>query len=116
MPLLLSEKDLAPLYNQAANIDGLLPLIEASMVDFNSDQVAGQARIETSLLDGKKKYRIMTSAVPGAGQGMRISALFRGAKDGYFIVLFDGERGDLLALVAGRGLNVWRTGAPAGEL
>lgn len=114
MPLLLSEKDLVPLYNQAANIDGLLPLIEASLADFNSDRVAGQARIETSLLDRRNKYRIMTSAVPGAGQGMRISALFRGAKDGYFIVLFDGESGDLLALVAGRGLNVWRTGAPAG--
>ena len=95
-------------------MDGLLPLIEASMADFNSAKVAGQARVETSLLEAKNKYRIMTSAVPGAGQGMRISALFRGAKDAYFIVLFDGESGDLLALVAGKGLNVWRTGAPGG--
>ena len=114
MPILLSEKDLASLYRQAANMDGLLPLIEASMVDFNSAKVVGQARVETSLLDPKNKYRIMTSAVPGAGQGMRISALFRGAKDAYFIVLFDGESGDLLALVAGKSLNVWRTGAPGG--
>src|SRR5258706_13640918 len=89
MPIILSEKDLAPLY-------------------------AEPARIETSLLDLKKKYRIMTSAVPNAGQGMRVSALFRGAKDAYFILLFDGERGDLLAIVAGRDLNIWRTGAPAG--
>jgi alanine dehydrogenase len=76
--------------------------------------VAGQARVETSLLDSKKKYRIMTSAVPKAGQVMRVSALFRGAKDSYFMLLFDGETGDLLALVAGRNLNVWRTGAPGG--
>jgi len=114
MPILLSEQDLAPLYRHAANMDALLPLIEASMMDFNSAKVAGQARVETSLLEPKNKYRIMTSAVPGAGQGMRISALFRGAKDAYFIVLFDGERGDLLALVAGKSLNVWRTGAPGG--
>ena len=114
MALLLSEKDLASLYCQPSNMDALLPLIETSMGDFNSNAVAGQARVETSLIDRQKKYRIMTAAVPGAGQGMRISALFRGAKDGYFIVLFDGESGDLLALVAGRGLNVWRTGAPAG--
>jgi len=114
MPLLLSEKDLAPLYHQAANMDTLLPLIETSMADFNSARVAGQARIETSLVERKNKYRIMTSAVPGAGQGMRISALFRGAKDAYFIVLFDGASGDLLALVAGKSLNVWRTGAPGG--
>ena len=29
-------------------------------------------------------------------------------------MLFDEERGDLLALLAGTALNVWRTGAPAG--
>ena len=114
MPLILSEKDLAPLLQNPSAMDELLPLIEASMAAYNSDKVAGQVRLETSLLDTKKKYRVTTSAVPGAGQGMRISALFRGAKDAYFIVLFDGESGDLLALVAGRGLNVWRTGAPAG--
>ena len=114
MPILLSEKDLAPLYRQAANMDALLPLIEASLADFNSAKVAGQARVETCLLEPKNKYRIMTSAVPGAGQGMRISALFRGAKDAYFIVLFDGESGDLLAILAGKSLNVWRTGAPGG--
>ena len=114
MPILLSERDLASLYHQAANMDTLLPLIETSMADFNSAKVAGQARVETSLLDPKNKYRIMTSAVPDAGQGMRISALFRGAKDAYFIVLFDGASGDLLALVAGKSLNVWRTGAPGG--
>ena len=114
MPLLLSEMDLAPLYGNPANMDSLLPLIEDSMRDFNGGKVSGQVRLETSLLDSKKKYRITTSAVPGAGHGMRINALFRGAKDSYFIVLFDGEKGDLLALVAGRDLNVWRTGAPAG--
>jgi len=114
MPLLLSEKDLVPLYSQTSNMDELLRLIEASLADFNSAKVAGQARVETSLIEPKNKYRIMTSAVPGAGQGMRISALFRGAKNAYFILLFDGASGDLLAMVAGKNLNIWRTGAPGG--
>lgn len=114
MPILLSEKDLAPLLSNPAAMDGLLVRIEESLRAFNSGKVAGQVRIETSLSDASKKYRIMTSALPQAGQGVRISALFRGAKDAYFIVLFDDERGDLLALVAGTSLNVWRTGAPAG--
>jgi alanine dehydrogenase len=114
MPIILSEKELAPLYSNPAAMDDLLDRIEDSMRAFNSGQVAGQVRLETSLTDIQKKYRITTSAVPKAGQGMRISALFRGAKDAYFILLFDGERGDLLALVAGTALNVWRTGAPAG--
>jgi alanine dehydrogenase len=95
-------------------MDELLNAIEGSLGAQSSGAVAGQARVETSLLDSKKKYRIMTSAVPKAGQVMRVSALFRGAKDAYFMLLFDGETGDLLALVAGRDLNVWRTGAPAG--
>ncbi|HEY3150104.1 MAG TPA: ornithine cyclodeaminase family protein [Candidatus Binatia bacterium] len=114
MPIILSEKDLAPLYRDPSAMDGLLARIDESLRAFNSGQVAGQMRLETSLTDTHKKYRITTSAVPGAGQGMRISALFRDAKDAYFILLFDGERGDLLALVAGTALNVWRTGAPAG--
>jgi len=114
MPIILSEKDLAPLYAEPARMDELLPQIEDSMRAQSSGASAGLARVETSLLDVKKKYRIMTSAVPNAGQGMRIGALFPGAKDAYFILLFDGERGDLLALVAGRDLNVWRTGAPGG--
>jgi len=114
MPIILSETDLMPLLKTPARMDELLPLIEDSMRAQSSGAVGGQARVETSLLDDKKKYRIMTSAVPKAGQGMRVSALFRGARDAYFILLFDGERGDLLGLVAGRELNVWRTGAPGG--
>ena len=114
MPIILSEKDLAPLFRGPAAMDGLLVCIEKSLHAFNSGAVAGQVRLETSLTDRNKKYRITTSAVPGAGQGMRISALFRGAKDSYFILLFDEERGDLLAMIAGTSLNVWRTGAPAG--
>ena len=114
MPLLLSETDLAPLFKDPMAMDGLLGGIEESMRAFNGGAVAGQTRLETSLADRNKKYRITTSAVPGAGQGMRINALFRGAKDAYFILLFNEESGDLLALVAGAALNVWRTGAPAG--
>jgi len=114
MAIIISEEDLAPLLSDPRHMDGLLELIEESLRAFNRGAIAGQVRLETSLLDAGKKYRITTSAVPGAGQGMRISALFRGAKDAYFILLFDGDNGDLLAVIAGRDLNVWRTSAPAG--
>jgi ornithine cyclodeaminase/alanine dehydrogenase-like protein (mu-crystallin family) len=114
MPLILSEKDLEPLYREPSAMDGLLKVIEAALTAHNRDEVRGQVRVETSLTDPKRKFRIMTAAVPGAGQGMRINALFKGAKDAYFHLLFDDRSGDLLALVAGRELNVWRTGAPAG--
>ncbi len=114
MAVILSENDLAPLYRTPAAMDELLNLVEEALRAHNRDEVAGQSILETSLVDQKRKFRIMTAAVPGAGHGMRITALFSGAKDGYFHLLFDGESGDLLALIAGRDLNVWRTGAPAG--
>jgi ornithine cyclodeaminase/alanine dehydrogenase-like protein (mu-crystallin family) len=113
MAIILTEKDLRPLYRNADAMDELLKLIEASLRAHNRDELAGQMRMETSLVDPKKKFRVTTAAVPGSGMAMRINALFR-AKDGHFILLFDGKTGDLLALIDGRELNVWRTGAPAG--
>jgi alanine dehydrogenase len=113
MAIILTEKDLRPLYRNADAMDELLKLIEASLLAHNRGELAGQMRLETSLVDPKKKFRVTTAAAPGSGMAMRINALFR-AKDGHFILLFDGKTGDLLALIDGRELNVWRTGAPAG--
>ena len=114
MAIILSENDLKQLYQTPAAMDELLKLIEASLAAHDRDEVTGQVRVETSLVDSKRKYRIMTAAVPGAGFGARLSALFRGARDAYFHLLFDNDSGDLLAVVAGRELNIWRTGAPGG--
>lgn len=114
MAIILTENDLKRLYWTPAGIDDLLKLIEESLRAHSRNEVVGQTIVETSALGPRLKYRIMTAAVPGAGYGMRISALFDGAKDAYFHLLFDNESGDLLAMVAGRELNVWRTGAPAG--
>lgn len=61
-------------------------LIERSLREYNSNRVNGQVLLETSLLAAAKKYRISTSAVPDAGQGMRVSALFRGAKNACLIL------------------------------
>jgi ornithine cyclodeaminase/alanine dehydrogenase-like protein (mu-crystallin family) len=114
MAIILGENDLKALYQSPAAMDELLQLTEAALCAQERGGVAGQVRVETSLVDTKRKYRIMTAAVPGAGFGARISALFRGARDAYFQLLFDNDSGDLLALVAGRALNIWRTGAPGG--
>ena len=77
MPIILNEADLTALLADPAHMDELLVLIEGSLRDYNSNRVGGQVRLETSLLDAKKKYRITTSAVPGAGQGMRCFAALK---------------------------------------
>ena len=87
--IILNESDLKPLYQSPAAIDELLQLIEKSLAAHSRNEVAGQTRMETTAADPKKKYRIMTAAVPEVGCGMRINALFRGAKDAYFHLLFD---------------------------
>ena len=66
MALILSEKDLAPLYRTPAAMDELLQWIEESLRAHNRNEVAGQTRIESSLVDPKRKFRIMSAAVPGA--------------------------------------------------
>ncbi len=114
MALILSETDLAPLYQDANAMDALLATIEDSLRAHNRGELSRQLRFEPSLLNAKKKFRIMTAAVPHGGQGIRINALFPGARDANFILLFHGETGDLLGLVAGGELNVWRTGSAAG--
>ena len=55
MPIILSETDLTRLYSNPEAMDGLLDSIEDSMRAFNSGKVAGQVRLETSLIDSKKK-------------------------------------------------------------
>ena len=47
-----------------ARTQDMVRRIEDSMRAFNSGKVAGQVRLETSLTDTHKKFRITTSAVP----------------------------------------------------
>jgi len=114
MAIILNENEIKEIFGSPVAMDELLKCIEDSLRAFNQNRVAGQTRVETSLLDSQRRFRIMTAAVPEAGFGMRVSALFRGAKDAYFHLLFDNHSGDLLAMIAGQELNIWRTGAPAG--
>ena len=114
MAIILRGKDLEPLYNQPKAMDDLLGMIENSMRAHGRGEAAGQVRFETSLVDRKKRFRITAAAVPGAGLGMRINALLHAARDSHFILLFDDQTGDLLALIDARELNVWRTGGPGG--
>lgn len=114
MAIILSETDLAPLYADPASMDALLDGIEASLRAHSGGKAPAQVRFQTPLPDGKRQFRVMMAGVPSAGEGLRVNALFRGAKDAQLSLLFDEASGDLLAVIAGREMNVWRTGSPAG--
>lgn len=114
MALLLSEKDLKPLFRAPSAMDDLIRLMEAALKAHGRGEVAGHGIVDAGVFAPARKYRVMAAAVPGDGYGLRVSALFPGATDAYFHLLFDDASGALLALIAGRALNGWRTGAVAG--
>lgn len=114
MPLILSEKDLAPLLGNPASMDSFRETIEEVLRVQQKGAITSQGGFSLPMADGKRNFRVVTASLPGAGEVMRINPQFRGAKETHFNLLFDAESGSLLAIIAGDELNIWRTGAPAG--
>ncbi|MGH7845460.1 MAG: ornithine cyclodeaminase family protein [Candidatus Binatia bacterium] len=114
MALVISGKDLEGLFGQPASMDLLLEVISETLRACSRGKITSQGGFPLPLADGKRNFRVLTASLPNAGVVLRTYPLFTGAKDSHCNLLFDGQTGDLLALIAGGELNVWRTGAPAG--
>lgn len=114
MPLILSGKDLEPLLSSPASMDSLRETIEEVLRAQQRGAITSQGGFSLLMADGNRNFRVITASLPGAGEVMRINPQFRGAKDTHFNLLFDAQSGDLLAIIAGDEVNIWRTGAPAG--
>lgn len=114
MPLILSGKDLEPLLSDPASMDSLRETIEEVLRAHQRGEVASQGGFSLPMADGKRSFRVITASLPGAGEVLRINPQFLGAKDTHCNVLFDAQSGELLAVIAGDELNIWRTGSPAG--
>lgn len=114
MPLILGAKDLEPLLSNPTSMDSLRETIEEVLRAHQRGEVASQGGFSLPMADGKRNFRVITASLPGAGEVLRINPQFQGAKDTHCNVLFDAQSGELLAVIAGDELNVWRTGAPAG--
>ncbi len=114
MPLILSARDLEPLLGNPASMDSLRETIEEVLRAQQRGAIASQGGFSLPMADGKRNFRVVTASLSGAGEVMRINPQFSGATGTHFNILFDSESGDLLAIIAGDELNIWRTGAPAG--
>jgi alanine dehydrogenase len=114
MALVISGKDLEQLFSQPASMDLLLEVMSQTLRAQSRGEITSQGGFPLPLGDGKRNFRVLTAALPNTGAVLRIYPLFAGARDAHCNLLFDGQTGDLLALIAGGELNVWRTGAPAG--
>lgn len=114
MPLILSGNDLEPLLSKPASMDSLRETIEEVLRAQQRGAITSQGGFSLPMADGKRNFRVVTASLPGAGEVMRINPQFPGTTHTHFNILFDAESGDLLAIIAGDELNIWRTGAPAG--
>jgi len=114
MALVISGNDLEGLFSQPASMDLLVEVISETLRAHSRGEITSQEGFLLPVGDGKRNFRVLTATLPSAGAVLRIYPLFAGARDAHCNLLFDGQTGDLLALIAGGELNVWRTGAPAG--
>jgi alanine dehydrogenase len=114
MALVLSGKDLEPLFADPPSMDGLVAVIEETLRAHQRGEIAAQRGFPLPMPDGKRNLRVITASLPAAGPVVRIHPQFPAANESHVILLFDAQSGELMAIVAGRELNVWRTGAPAG--
>jgi alanine dehydrogenase len=114
MALLISGTDLKELFGKPSSMDFLMEVISETFRAHSRGEIASQGGFSLPLVDGKKNFRVLTATVPNAGTVLRTYPLFAGTKDAHLNLLLDGQTGDLLAVIAGAELNVWRTGAPAG--
>jgi ornithine cyclodeaminase/alanine dehydrogenase-like protein (mu-crystallin family) len=113
MALILSGNDLTALFKEAASMDSLLESIEEALHAAGRSTGSTLAGLQLAVGDGQRSLRVSAASASDRAAALRFYTL-GGAKDANFNLLFDGRSGDLLALVAGSELNVWRTGAPAG--
>jgi ornithine cyclodeaminase/alanine dehydrogenase-like protein (mu-crystallin family) len=89
-------------------------MVEDALRAYQRGEVQGQGRFQMPMVVPNRQLRVLTATLPGAGEIVRVNPQYAGATEGHVNILFDGKSGELLAVVAGGELNVWRTGAPAG--
>ncbi len=114
MGLILSEQDLKALYSEPASMDALQTRIEQVILAYQRGRILSQHHLQMPLVEPDRQLRILTATLPEAGEIVRVNPQYRGVRDRHVNFLFDGRSGDLLAVVAGGELNIWRTSAPAG--
>ncbi|MGH7848233.1 MAG: hypothetical protein ACREQW_24095 [Candidatus Binatia bacterium] len=88
--------------------------MEEALRNYQGGKVLSQDRFQIPMVEPNRQLRLVTATLPGAGEIIRVNPQYRGAPDTHVNLLFDEKSGDLLTVVSGGELNVWRTGAPAG--
>ncbi|HZT07767.1 MAG TPA: ornithine cyclodeaminase family protein [Chloroflexota bacterium] len=114
--MLLTQADLRPLAELSSELDGAFAAIQEAFLEHQRGEAKLYAGTELPLTGEQRSLRVLPSASPANGAGVRFNPLVGRLDnpDSFVNLLFDGANGQLLALIAGDDLNVVRTATPAG--
>jgi alanine dehydrogenase len=116
MVLLLSRDDVRPLMADGAAIEAAFSQVEDAFIELQREEASLQGLVMLPLR-GQRALRLQPGGTPANGASIRVYPAFAGGgeqRDAYANLLFDAESGQLLALIAGDDLNVFRTAVPGG--
>jgi ornithine cyclodeaminase/alanine dehydrogenase-like protein (mu-crystallin family) len=116
MALLLTRAEIRTLLEDPQQLDSAFAVIESAFREHRESGGKATPQLALPLQDGRGAVRLVTAASAANGVTVRASSGGPGASpiDAYMIMLFDSQNGQLLAVMAGDDLNVFRTEVPAG--
>jgi ornithine cyclodeaminase/alanine dehydrogenase-like protein (mu-crystallin family) len=116
MALLLTRDEIRVLLDDPRQLDAAFAAIEAAFREHRERRGTATPQLALPLQEGRGAVRVVTAASAANGVTVRASSGGPGASpiDAYVIMLYESHNGQLLAVMAGDDLNVYRTEAPAG--
>ena len=115
MPLILTQSDLRPLFNDSAAMDDAFAAIETGFREFEDGKAPRFPTEELPVSGPQRSVRLNMASSPSFGVSLRTYPnQQRTNPDSHVNVLFDPEDGRLLAIISGDELNMLRTAIPVG--
>jgi ornithine cyclodeaminase/alanine dehydrogenase-like protein (mu-crystallin family) len=116
MALLLTRDDIRPLLDDAQQLDSAFAAIEGAFREHRENGGKATPQLALPLQDRRGAVRLVTAASATNGVTVRAASGGPGASpiDAFVIMLFDSRNSQLLAVMAGDDLNIFRTEVPAG--
>jgi ornithine cyclodeaminase/alanine dehydrogenase-like protein (mu-crystallin family) len=117
MARLLTQRDLQPLFADPGALEDGFASIEASFSEHQRGEAASYSSLALPLEGPRDVLRVVPARSLANGASVRVNPQIAGDHppvDAHVNLLFDNRNGQLLALLAGDDLNVYRTGIPSG--
>jgi alanine dehydrogenase len=116
MALLLTRDEIRTLLDDPSQLEGAFTAIEEGFKEHRENGGTATPQLALPLKESRAATRVVTASSASKGVTLRASSGGPGVapNDGFVITLFDSRNGQLMAMMAGDDLNVFRTEVPAG--